>query len=82
MKKKILSPEALEHDLAAVSERAASLSKDDLLATLARLDSVLGDHGPSLHPRLRHYLEGRSYAKALVLLREGQDRPGTCGGQR
>lgn len=76
------STETLTADLAAVSERAASLTKEELLATLARLDGALREHGPNLHPRLRHYLEGRSYGKALILLREGEDRSGTCGGQR
>lgn len=39
-----------------------------LSAALTEIETVLGAHREELHPQLRHYLEGRSYAKALAWL--------------
>jgi hypothetical protein len=44
-----------------------------LSAALTELEALLGAHREELHPQLRHYLEGRSYAKALAWL--GVDDP-------
>ncbi len=43
------------------------------------LDEVLGDQEKELPGRLRHFLENRSYAKALVFLQGGEPEKGTCG---
>jgi hypothetical protein len=59
----------------------------ELSAALAELDGLVALHRNELHPQLRHYLEGRSYAKALAWL--GLDssyaRPSSppegCGGK-
>ena len=53
---------------------------------LSRLDELLATAPPgSLHPQLAHYLERRSYAKALAWLDGGgpggQTPPGGCGGR-
>jgi len=41
---------------------------DAILAGLERLDHQLAQGRPEMHPQLVHYLEGRSYAKALAWL--------------
>ncbi|WP_255558845.1 hypothetical protein [Horticoccus luteus] len=46
-----------------------------------KLDDLLANHRAALHPQLRHFLEGRSYAKALMFLGGETDIPvGACGG--
>lgn len=47
----------------------------------AFLDQVLEERRASLHPRLAHFLENRSYAKALAWL-EGDATAGGPGGPR
>lgn len=42
---------------------------------LSELENLLGLHRASLHPQLVHFLEGRSYAKALAYLGEGMNSP-------
>jgi hypothetical protein len=49
---------------------------------MARLDHFAQTEGGSLHPQLSHFLERRSYAKALQFLGGGADIPvGACGGR-
>ena len=51
---------------------------------MARLDGFLesGRAGGGLHPQLVHFLEKRSYAKALLFLGGETDIPvGACGGR-
>lgn len=50
-------------------------------ALIARLDDLTERGRLTLHPRLLHFLEGRSYAKALMFLGGEQNIPvGVCGG--
>ncbi len=57
-------------------------------AGLNEIESCLNAHRADLNPRLVHFLEGRSYAKALAYL-GGDDAamgqpaspPGGCGGK-
>lgn len=56
-------------------------------AALTEVEALLAAHRGELHPRLVHFLEGRSYAKALAFLGGGDDltaRPASppdgCGG--
>jgi hypothetical protein len=60
-----------------------------LSAALNEVEALLGSHRDELHPQLRHFLEGRSYAKALAWLGAGDELaarpaspPGGCGGGR
>ena len=39
---------------------------------LQRLDEIAKEAGSGLHPRLRHFLENRSYEKALLWLEDGE----------
>ena len=49
---------------------------------MARLDGFLERGRAGLHPQLVHFLENRSYAKALMFLGEETDIPvGACGGR-
>lgn len=55
-------------------------------AALSRLEELLARHRDELHPQLVHFLEGRSYAKALLWLggqsgfAQPASPPGGCGG--
>lgn len=58
-----------------------------LSTALNEVEALLAVHRPELHPQLVHFLEGRSYAKALAWLGAGEERavkpaspPGGCGG--
>mgnify|MGYP004311453673 CR=1 FL=1 len=51
----------------------------ELASAIRSLDEVLGDQEKELRGRLRHFLENRSYAKALVFLEGGEPEKGTCG---
>lgn len=49
---------------------------------MARLDSLVAEKRDKLHPQLVHFLERRSYAKALMYLGGESDIPvGVCGGR-
>ena len=49
---------------------------------MARLDDFLGQGRLVLHSQLVHFLENRSYAKALMFLGGETDIPvGACGGR-
>lgn len=44
---------------------------ENVAQTLAALDALLADHRAELPERLAHFLEKRSYQKALAYLRDG-----------
>lgn len=53
-----------------------------IAAEMARLDEMLERGRAGLHPQLTHFLERRSYAKALMFLGGESDIPvGACGGR-
>jgi hypothetical protein len=50
---------------------------------MARLDDCVAQRRAGLHPQLIHFLERRSYAKALMFLSGDANIPaGICGGGR
>lgn len=50
--------------------------------SMVRLDEVVTVSRSTLHPQLLHFLERRSYAKALQFLGGAEDIPaGNCGGK-
>ena len=58
-----------------------------LSSALNEVETLLAAHRAELHPQLVHFLEGRSYAKALAWLGAGDELPskpasppGGCGG--
>jgi hypothetical protein len=69
------------HDAIKKSDGAA------LSTALNEVEALLAAHRAELHPQLAHFLEGRSYAKALAWLGAGDELaakpaspPGGCGG--
>jgi hypothetical protein len=49
---------------------------------MTRLDDFVARGRPGLHPQLVHFLENRSYAKALMFLGGETNIPvGVCGGR-
>lgn len=49
---------------------------------MGRLDEIVATEGKGLHPQLLHFLERRSYAKAVLFLGGESDIPvGACGGR-
>jgi hypothetical protein len=49
---------------------------------MAKLDDFLERGRPGLHPQLVHFLENRSYTKALMFLGGESNIPvGVCGGR-
>lgn len=49
---------------------------------MGRLDDLLAQGRKELHPQLVHFLERRSYAKAVMFLGGETDIPvGACGGR-
>tara|TARA_Y100000588_G_scaffold388777_1_gene489790 strand:+ start:1277 stop:1495 length:219 start_codon:yes stop_codon:yes gene_type:complete len=51
----------------------------DLPMAIQALDKVLTERGNELPGRLRHFLENRSYQKALIFLEGGEPEKGSCG---
>lgn len=62
---------------------AIKVSNGEVIAQeMERLDGYLAQGRASLHPQLVHFLEKRSYAKALMFLGGESDIPvGICGGR-
>ena len=52
---------------------------EEFKQSLARLDTLLKDYEQLLHPRLRHFLENRSYQKAVTWLKGETPEKGSCG---
>jgi hypothetical protein len=51
-----------------------------MLRSMEQLDALVAAHRRELDPRLAHFLERRSYAKALEFLNDAPDIPaGSCG---
>ena len=63
----------------------AAIQRSDgaaILAQTARLDELLARHRADLHPQLAHFLERRSYAKALAWLGGETPAAGACGNRQ
>lgn len=64
--------------LAGIDQSDGTVIADEM----ARLDEILEKGRRELHPQLTHFLERRSYAKALMFLGGESDIPvGICGGR-
>jgi hypothetical protein len=53
----------------------------EIIQTLGKLDALLVEHAGNLPPRLQHFLEGRSYHKALAYLDGATPASGACSPQ-
>lgn len=70
--------ESLNSLLAAIKAADGQVIADEM----ARLDGYLEVGRAGLHPQLVHFLENRSYAKALMFLGGAEKIPvGICGGR-
>ena len=64
--------------LAAIKTANGQVIADEM----AKLDEFLARGSAGLHPQLVHFLQNRSYAKALMFLGGESDIPvGICGGR-
>lgn len=64
--------------LSAIKESNGRVIAQEML----RLDQFLAEGRATLHPQLVHFLEQRSYAKAVMFLGGESDIPvGICGGR-
>tara|TARA_B100000900_G_C20158406_1_gene544872 strand:+ start:180 stop:401 length:222 start_codon:yes stop_codon:yes gene_type:complete len=52
--------------------------KGDLISALKQLDDILEANGAVLDARLRHFLQNRSYEKALLWIEGGSPEKGIC----
>ena len=52
--------------------------RPDLVGALRKLDEYVQHKGDELNPRLRHFLENRSYEKALLWIEGGEPEKGIC----
>jgi len=64
---------------AAAKRMAGTGSKPALAPLLARLDRLAVELPPGSDPELRHFLQQRSYEKALIQLQGDRAASGTCG---
>ena len=71
----------VEIQTAAATMRTAN-PKPNLIPIFHRLDELAAQLPPASNPRLRHYLQSKSYEKARLLLegREAENVAGSCGG--
>ena len=70
--------DSLSHLMAAIKTGDGRVISDEM----ARLDGLLTRGRETLAPQLVHFLENRSYAKALMFLGGESDIPvGVCGGK-
>lgn len=73
-----LIKDALNSLLAAIKAADGQVIADEM----TKLDDYLARGRAGLHPQLVHFLENRSYAKALMFLGGKSDIPvGVCGGR-
>lgn len=72
----------IKDSLAALFEAVKRSDGEAVLRETRRLDASLASHRERLHPQLVHFLERRSYPKALQFLGGAADIPaGSCGGR-
>lgn len=60
---------SFEKHLAFIVEQSAGAEKEAIVSALLDLDNLLCENRDGLPPKLKHYLEGRSYHKALAEVR-------------
>ena len=69
----------IRHSLLALHAAIPRSDGAAILEQTARLDGLLERHRDELHPQLAHFLERRSYAKALAWLGGETPAAGACG---
>lgn len=72
----------IKRSLEALMAAIAGSDGQTIAAEMAKLDGFLARGHGVLHPQLGHFLQNRSYAKALMFLGGDSDIPvGVCGGR-
>lgn len=72
----------IKTSLTALLEGISQSDGGVIASEMARLDEILEKARSDLHPQLVHFLERRSYAKAVMFLGGESDIPvGICGGR-
>jgi len=72
----------IKESLTALMEGIKRADGDAVGLEMARLEGYLNQSRAALHPQLVHFLERRSYPKALMFLGGESDIPvGSCGGR-
>ena len=51
----------------------------EFIRELKSLDEILKQNASNLDPRLKHFLQNRSYEKALIWLKGEEPEKGVCG---
>jgi hypothetical protein len=73
----------IKESLIALMDGIKRADGDAIGRHMANLDGYLKESRATLHPQLVHFLERRSYPKALMFLGGESDIPvGSCGGRR
>lgn len=72
----------IKESLMALMDGIKRADGEAIAREMATLDAFAGEGRGSLHPQLLHFLERRSYPKALMFLGGESDIPvGSCGGR-
>jgi hypothetical protein len=72
----------IKESLAALLAAIKTSDGQTIVDEMTRLDDYLARGRAGLHPQLVHFLENRSYAKALMFLGGDTQIPvGNCGGR-
>jgi len=75
--------EAIKAALISLLSAIKNSDGQTIASEMARLDEFLEHGRAGMHPQLAHFLQNRSYAKALMMLNGDTDIPaGICGGGR
>lgn len=78
----LLMESEIKESLIALLAGIKSANGGVIAAEMEKLDAFLERGRQSLHPQLVHFLEKRSYAKAVMFLGGESDIPvGICGGR-
>ena len=69
----------IETALVSLLRAAEAGAGQDIIAATRRMDELRAEAGSDLSPQLNHFLERRSYDKALAFVRQEEEIPrGTC----
>jgi hypothetical protein len=72
----------IKESLSALMDGIKRADGSVIATRMAQLDAYLEEGRKTLHPQLVHFLERRSYPKALMFLGGESDIPvGVCGGR-
>lgn len=68
----------IERHLVFLIEESKNAAPAQVVETLKALDAIAAERAAELPPRLLHFLQGRSYQKALAFIRGASPQEGRC----